>query len=263
MNEVTQTNQLQNANLLNPAGVQQYTPAVNTTGGQTVAVTPACSSIYQYPQSSIYDPNQKQAASGVNIYIYNPSGYGGPSTNTCYGPYNYSATPQMTYPAATQIVNSNQSNSTDGNQQQVSAAAPMSAYENDKSASSEQKTEENDKQKKNIVPLTNDYIKMLESYLTNSNSNIRRQGIEDLINRFEEDSSRQKDPALTALLNIALQDPNASNRLLAMSPVAADVAAGDKNTLKLLENLTKSDKVYGQEAKTASSALLKAVRKQS
>ncbi len=253
MTEIPQTNQLQNPNLINPAGVYQNTPVVNTQNGQTVTVNPYPSTIYQYPQSSVYDTNSKQAASGVNIYIYNPSGYGAPSTNTCYGPFNYPNGAQMTYPGATQISYETPASTplnNDGNQ--PIPASPVSGDTTE---------EKNGVKKKQVTELSDDYIKMLESYLTNSNVEIRRQGIEDLIKRFEEDDSREKHPALTALLNIALQDPNSSNRLLAMSPIVAEVAAGDKNTETLLQNLTKSDKVYGQEAKTASNALLKVTRK--
>ena len=79
-----------------------------------------------------------------------------------------------------------------------------------------------------------------------------------MIKRFEEDKTRYNNPALTALLNIALQDPSASNRLLAMSPIASGGAVGDKNTVELLKKLASSDKLYGQEAQMANDALLNA-----
>ena len=265
MTQIPQTGQIQNPNLMNTSGIQSYNPAVTQQGGQTVTVSTPVSSIYQYPTTSLYDTNQKQGANGVNIYNYNPSGYGAPSTNTCYGPYNYTTAQQPVNAANSlsyeDVSNALRTNNTNG---QAPASAPLSGDNQPLPAAPVTGTASNDNkadEKKQVTELSDDYIKMLESYLTNSNSEIRRQGIEDLIKRFEEDKSREKDPALTALLNIALQDPNASNRLLAMSPVASDVAAGDQNTIKLLENLTKSDKVYGQEAKTASNALLKATRK--
>ncbi len=113
---------------------------------------------------------------------------------------------------------------------------------------------------KNVVNLTNEYIKTLESYLRSADKNVRKNGIVDLIKRFEEDPSRYNNPALTALLNIALQDPDANNRVLAMTCITGENACGDNNTIKLLQELQKSDKIYGQEAKSANEALLKAGR---
>ena len=62
---------------------------------------------------------------------------------------------------------------------------------------------------------------------------------------------------MTALLNISLQDPDANNRLLAMSPIASGSAHGDTNTIEILKPLQSSDKLYGQEAVIANNALLK------
>ena len=108
--------------------------------------------------------------------------------------------------------------------------------------------------------MTDDYIKTIENYLRSPDESVRKAGIVDLLKRFGEDSSRYDDPALTALLNIALQDPKANNRLLAMSSISGEMAHGDENTVQLLKNLQTSDKLYGQEAKMATEALLKAAQ---
>ena len=121
------------------------------------------------------------------------------------------------------------------------------------------KTDEKQKTKK-VVELTDDYIKTLENYLRSPDATVRKSGIKELINRYEEDESRYDDPALTALLNIALQDSDTNNRLFAMSPIASGSAHGDENTIKLLQNLQASDKLYGQEAKMANDALLNAAQ---
>ena len=212
---------------------------VATNNGQMGAVSVSTpngfNQVYQYPTSSVYGTSgQPQATSGVNIHIYNPSAIGGATANATYG-MPYAGIPQT------------QLNSQPANV----AASPIAntPLNSDKSQDSNKK--------KQVVELTDDYIKTLESYLKSADADVRKSGIIDLINRFEEDSSRYDDPALTALLNIALQDPSPNNRLLAMSPIAGENAHGDKNTIKLLKSLQTSDKLYGQEAKMANESLLK------
>lgn len=246
---------IQSNNPINSAntGTPLYTYGNNTQSyalpnNQTVGVSsPNTSQIYQYPATSLYEPS-KQAASGVNIYIYNPSGIGGPSsTSNANATYALpGANQQQTVPAA-QNVAPQQTMSIANTP--ISAEAPQAAG----TAATTNKT-------KNIVELTDDYIKTLENYLRSPDANIRKSAITELIKRYEEDESRYDDPALTALLNIALQDPDAANRMQAMSPIAAGSAHGDANTVEILKNLQTSDKVYGQEAKMANDALLNAVQ---
>lgn len=227
-----------------PAGQYFTTPQGQSVGVSTPGVYDK--EIYQYPQTSLYDANQKQAASGVNIYIYNPSGIGGPSSNATA---NYAMPQQGTQqPAASApIINNNI----------PAQPAPVANTSIVNEAGSEKTS---NKKTKNIVELTDDYIKTLESYLRSPETELRKTGIKELIKRYEEDDSRYDDPALTALLNIALQDTDVNNRLFAMSPVASGSAHGDENTLALLKELTKSDKMYGQEAKMANDALLNVVQ---
>ncbi len=220
-----------------------------TPQGQGVSVSSnnGNSQIYQYPTTSLYNPNtntdaNKQAASGVNIYIYNPSGIGGPSSNS-------TANASYGYPIPSLQTNVN-NNVPQGNT--VVANTPISDDNHNK-------TEEKQKTKK-VVELTDNYIKTLENYLRSKDASIRKIGIKELIKRYEEDSSRYDDPALTALLNIALQDSDVNNRVFAMSPIASGSAHGDDNTIKLLQQLQTSDKMYGQEAKMANDSLLNAVQ---
>lgn len=222
-------------------------PNYASTQTQSVKVEPqnTTSQIYQYPSTSLYEPS-KQASSGVNIYIYNPTGMGGPSSNSTANA-TYALPGQNSHP----IINNNIP------APQVTAAttpiANTSISENPAQESSNQKT-------KNIVELTDDYIKTLENYLRSPDASIRKSGINELIKRYEEDKSRYDDPALTALLNIALQDTDPNNRMFAMSTIAGGSAHGDENTVKLLQNLQSSDKLYGQEAKMANDALLNSVQ---
>ena len=237
------------------AGTPLYTVVPNNVSGQqSVSVVPNnyTAPIYQYPQTSVYNDPTKQAASGVNIYIYNPSGMSGPSStaNTTY------STPVVQSPVPQQQVLQTQDVSPyllDKNLKPLPAVPLASTPVSEPEIPSGQKT-------KRVTILTDDYIKSLESYLHSPDKTIRKSGIREIVQRYEEDNTRYEDPALTALLNIALQDPDANNRMLAMSAVAGGSAHGDSQTLELLQNLTNSSKLYGQEAQMASSALICAAK---
>lgn len=245
MTQIQPNNQI----LAYPVGTPLYSYANNVPQQQTVSVTPqpnVTAPYYQYPQTSIYNDPNKQAASGVNIYIYNPSGMGGPSSNSNanvnYGP-SYPQTPPP-------VINTVAPTPSEPSGAVAIANTPISQTE---STPQHQKT-------KRVVELTDDYIKSLESYLRNPDESIRRTAIKEIIQRYEEDNTRHDDPALTALLNIALQDPVPNNRVMAMSVIAGGSAHGDENTIEILNNLSTSDKMYGQEAKMASRALIKAAQ---
>ena len=230
-------------------GTPLYSYANNMPQQQTVAVTPQSNvtmPYYQYPQTSIYNDPNKQAASGVNIYIYNPSGIGGPSSNSNAN-VNYGQTCQ---PVPPPVINTVSSTPAEPSSAVAIANTPISQTE---SIPPNQKT-------KRVVELTDDYIKSLESYLRSPDETIRKTAVKEIIQRYEEDNTRYDDPALTALLNIALQDPVPNNRLMAMSVIAGGNAHGDENTIEILKGLSTSDKMYGQEAKMASSALIKAAQ---
>ena len=243
MTQIQPNNQI----LAYPVGTPLYSYANNVPQQQTVSVTPqpnVTAPYYQYPQTSIYNDPNKQAASGVNIYIYNPSGIGGPSSNSNanvnYGP-NCQPMPQP-------VINTVAPQPAEPSSAVAIANTPISQTE---ATPQHQKT-------KRIVELTDDYIKSLESYLRSPDESIRKTAIKEIIQRYEEDNTRYDDPALTALLNIALQDPVPNNRVMAMSVIAGGGASGDENTIAILNNLATSDKMYGQEAKMASRALIKA-----
>lgn len=232
-------------------GTPLYTYANNTVPQQqTVSVTPqqnVTAPYYQYPQTSIYNDPNKQAASGVNIYIYNPSGMSGPSSNS-QANVNYGPTSQVQPPVPNVT-----------NQPQPEPATPIANTPINQGIT----TQPTNQRTKRVVELTDDYIKSLESYLHSADESVRKTGVKEIIQRFEEDNTRYDDPALTALLNIALQDPSDSVRMMAMSVIAGGNAHGDENTIAILNNLTTSDKMYGQEAKMASSALIKAAQETS
>lgn len=208
--------------------------------------------VYNYPTTSIY----KKPDSGVTIQIFNPSAIGAPnSTSVASANYPQPYFPSIPLPVINQPntntnINNNQPQASQPQQEQPAAAAPL--------ASTPVNTEDTkEKKKKNVVELTDTYIKTLENYLKSPDKSIRKNGIVDLIKRFQEDPTRHNDPALTALLNISLKDPDPANRMLSMSAIAGELASGDETTIRLLENLQKSDKMYGQEAKMAADSLLK------
>ena len=198
--------------------------------------------IYQYPTTSIYSPNGGKTtlpASGVTIQIFNPAGIGGP--------------------VSTSVANANYPSPQIQTQQQTPVVKAASTPIANTPIQAETKQEEKKNVKtKNVVELTDSYIKTIENYLKSPDKQVRRAGITDLIQRFHEDNSRYNDPALVALLNIALQDPVPANRVYAMSTICAEDATGDENTINLLKRLQTSDKMYGEEAKMATEALLKA-----
>ena len=236
----------------NQTGTPLYTYAPNyPQQQQVVSVAPQpviTAPYYQYPQTSIYNDPTKQAASGVNIYIYNPSGIGGQSSSSTLNSY---STPPAA-PAQPQVQVTPQVPA----EKDIAPSQPIAQQPIADTSISKPETDKT----KRIVQLTDDYIKSLESYLRNPDETVRKTAIKEIIQRFEEDDSRYDYPSLTALLNIALQDPVPNNRLFAMSVIAGGKAHGDENTINILNNLTTSDKMYGQEAKMASSALIKAAQ---
>ena len=117
------------------------------------------------------------------------------------------------------------------------------------------KTEE--KHKKDIVLLTDDYIKTLENYIRNDNPDIKLMGAKELMNRFREDESRKNDPALTALLNLLLQSKYSNVKAVAMAILENGWAQGDGLTQRLLANIQQSNSGYGLDAIDAANAALK------
>ena len=92
-------------------------------------------------------------------------------------------------------------------------------------------------EKRQIVELTDDYIRTLENYLNSQDSEIRLMGAKDLIARLEEDPSRKDDVALNVLINKMLQDPSSAVRFLAMAALEARSATGNLETVQLLKNI--------------------------
>ncbi len=108
-----------------------------------------------------------------------------------------------------------------------------------------------------IVVLTDNYIKNLENYLRNPSSELRKSAIKEVLDRFKEDKSRMNNPSLTALLNIALQDTSPTVRALAMAILSSGYAVGDNTTQEILKKLQTSKTNFSADATQAADTLLK------
>lgn len=120
-----------------------------------------------------------------------------------------------------------------------------------------EKPKTENKAKKDIVLLTDDYIKTLENYIRNDNVDIKLMGAKELMKRFREDESRKNDPALTALLNLVLQSKYSTVKMVGTTILENGWAQGDELTQKLLYNMQQSNTGYGLDALDAAKAALK------
>ncbi len=110
---------------------------------------------------------------------------------------------------------------------------------------------------KNVVALTDDYIKNLENYLRSPNKDLKMYAIKEVVKRFEEDEKRKTNPSLNALVNLALQAKEPSVRFVALSLLLTGYAGGNDVTVQILNNMQQSKEYHGQEANDAKKALLK------
>ncbi|MBP7211691.1 hypothetical protein KBA27_02545 [bacterium] len=195
----------------------------------------------QQTQQTLQVPNY----SGVNIQIFNPS-VNAPgsnaSTNTSTttnttNPFPFQSYPQQYYTQAPQTA-----------QSPVAQPAPVAPAP----VEEKKKTE-----KRDIVQLTDDYIKNLEIYLSSQNADVRTQGGQQVIDRLKEDDSRKNDPALNALVNKMLQDPSQKVRLIGLSAVDSGIASGNSETVAILNSMQQKSSGFGEDSLSAANALLK------
>ena len=257
----------------NPVGQQQYQPAqtqctapqmqyatqpavsvqppVQTTAAQqtTAPVQPAA---YQYPaqNQTVQVPNY----SGVNIQIFNPS-VGVPGGAPVYNVNAPQYQAPNCYPSGYYTNNWGQNGNNNTN---TNANNASSSNTTNTTNTTTTKTEEKKKtEKRNIVLLTDDYIKNLENYLNSQDKEIRLMGAKEVAARLQEDESRKDDKALTALINKMLQDPYQPVRFLALGMLDTRAVTGDDFTKQVLQQMQQSDSGYGQDALQASQILLK------
>ena len=230
---------------------------------------------------------------GVNIQIYNPS-VGIPSINPTGNLPQSQSLPGIAYPSnyyTQQFVppqggiiaqggqggnavvnntintppineNSNNNGLTNG---AINAGNTQNSAENTEKTTTVKETSEttnktDDKkktEKRKIVELTDEYIKNLENYLNSQDKEVRMMGAKEVVARLQEDDSRKDDPALTALINKMLQDPNQQIRFLALSMLDSRTCTGNDYTVGVLKNMQNSTSGYGQDAAQATNILLK------
>ncbi len=238
---------------------------------QTQAVTQQCNCpkqtytapAVQQPAAYSYTPQTQTVQvpnySGVNIQIFNPS-VGMPGAAPVYNVNAPQYQSPNCYPSG-YYTNNWGVNNTDKNpntDSTNSANSNNTANSTNTINTTTTKTEESKKtEKRDIVLLTDDYIKNLENYLNSQDKEIRLMGAKEVVARLEEDESRKDDKALTALINKMLQDPYQPVRFLALGMLDTRAVTGDDFTRQVLQQMQQSDSGYGQDALQASQILLK------
>ncbi len=242
-------------------------------------------------QTPAAQSSQSPSYAGVNIQIYNPS-VGIPNINPTGNMPQSQSLPGIAYPSnyytqqfvpqpQPQIIaqggqggnatvyNTNNIPPTSsggignsiGNSQDTSNAAAKditnattTTTENKETTKTEEKKKT---EKRKVVELTDEYIKNLENYLNSQDKEVRMMGAKEVVARLQEDDSRKDDPALTALINKMLQDPDQHIRILALSMLDARVCTGNDYTVNVLKKMQNSTSGYGQDAAQATNILLK------
>lgn len=229
---------------------------------QNSTVTTPQAAYYQQPQCYVQQPQtapqqaQNQSSpnyAGVNIQIFNPS-VGVPGSAAPVYNVNAPSYPQQTQNAGPQCYPSNYytDNFNKGQTNNVTNETIVKDTQKTTENKNEKKTE-----KREIVQLTDDYIKNLENYLNSQDKEIRMMGAKEVLARLQEDDSRKNDAALNALVNKMLQDPYTPIKVLAMGALDSRIVSGDDYTVGLLKNMQNSKSGYGQDAMQASNILLK------
>lgn len=244
----------------------------NPNAVQTVPIQPQPFVQQPYIQQQPQVQPQGQQFAGVNIQIFNPAvgvpgaapvyNVNAPSYGTglgqCYPPNYY--TQQFNQPAT--VANDTVVNAVNGvNGEDVNSSDKQ--VNNNTESSDKTVNESKDKdtskktEKRQIVQLTDDYIKTLENYLNSQEYDIRLMGAKEVVARVQEDESRKDDKALIALTNKMLQDPSQQIRILALSLLDSRAVTGDDYTVGVLKKMQNSKDGYGQDALSATNILLK------
>ena len=111
--------------------------------------------------------------------------------------------------------------------------------------------------KTRIVALTDEYIMSLENFLNDPNKDMRIMAGKDILTRLDEDKDRFNDPALNALLNKMIQDPDSSVRALGLSALSSQLASGNDYTVELLKKIQEDPNSNESDVLEASKSLLK------
>lgn len=231
--------------------VQQNAPqAIQEQQIQPQAMTQPAQSVQPQYQTAPMQATQPQNQnvqvpnySGVNIQIFNPS---------------------VTPPGGSAPVYNVNAPNYGSNANGASGCYPSGYYtnnwgngKNNTTNNTENNTTDKKTEKREIVQLTDDYIRNLENYLNSQDKEVRMMGAKEVIARLEEDKSRKDDKALNALINKMLQDPSTPIRVLALSALDSGSVTGDDFTVGVLKQMQNSQGGYGQDAMQATNVLLK------
>ena len=247
--QITNNNNIKQAQPQAQPQVQAQQPAV-------IQTQPVMQPYITRPVVQTVTPPQGQSYAGVNIQIFNPAvgtpgaapvynvnapTYGpyGTGLGDCY-PSNY-----YTQDFKPQPQNGNTNNET------------TNTITNKTVNETENKTTDKKTEKRQIVQLTDNYIKTLENYLNSQDLQVRLMGAKEVVARAQEDESRKDDKALTALTNKMLQDPAQEIRILALGLLDSRAITGDDYTVGVLTKMQNSKEGYGQDALSATNILLK------
>ena len=231
--------------------MQQNAPqAIQEQQVQPQAMTQPAQSVQPQYQTAPMQATQPQNQnvqvpnySGVNIQIFNPS---------------------VTPPGGSAPVYNVNAPNYGSNANGASGCYPSGYYtnnwgngKNNTTNNTENNTTDKKTEKREIVQLTDDYIRNLENYLNSQDKEVRMMGAKEVIARLEEDKSRKDDKALNALINKMLQDPSTPIRVLALSALDSGSVTGDDFTVGVLKQMQNSQGGYGQDAMQATNVLLK------
>ena len=217
-----------------PAQPQTVQQAQYQTQPQNVQVPPNYSGV----NIQIFNPSVTPPGGTAPVYNVNAPHYNTNPSNGCYPPEYY-----------TNNWGNNPNANNNGNNNTNSVNTTTNTTEN---TTTNKKTE-----KRDIVLLTDDYIRNLENYLNSQDKEVRLMGAKEVFARLDEDHSRKDDKALNALINKMLQDPSTPVRILALSALDSRIVSGDNFTVGVLQQMQNSQSGYGQDALQASNVLLK------
>lgn len=193
--------------------------------------------------------------SGVNIQIFNPTvaAPGASTPASTVNSTNYTTNPS--YPASYYMQNLTQQPQPQPQPNQtiqpVQSVLPVQ-YIQIPPTEKGSKTEVRE-----IVELTDDYVKNVETYLNSQDKEIRLIGAKEVLDRLSEDPDRRNDEVLIALVNKMLKDPYQPIRFMAMGMLEARSISGNEETKAILNGIQQKKTQDGQDSLKASNVLLK------
>ena len=155
------------------------------------------------------------------------------------------------------VPNNNDNGKTEQTEQELNTETSKEIINELETRVAEQEELEKNGKQTRVVALTNEYIKSLENYLDNPNTDIRLMAAKEILTRLDEDKDRYDDAALNALLNKMLQDPSKLVRIAALSAFSSQLASGNDYTITLLTEIQNNPNADKEDVLQAADSLLK------